>query len=107
VIKVLSSKNYPAGNMNRWWYNLSSPNNWVEKDTKINLILNDEYNKTNIGTIILQLDRNSWYDRIMNASRHVYRGREIIKVHVIEEYGSQQYYIYFGRKENGFYPVNI
>jgi hypothetical protein len=107
MIKVLSSKNYPAGNRDYWWYNLSNPDNWIKQDTKINLILYDESNTTRIGTIILQLDKNDWYNRIMGASRHLYRGREIIKVHVIKEYKSQRYYIYFGKKEDGIYPVNI
>jgi hypothetical protein len=43
----------------------------------------------------------------MNASRHKYKGINIIKVHVEKEQRSTQYYIYFGKKEEGYYPVNI
>jgi hypothetical protein len=107
MIKVLNSKNYPAGNRDYWWYNLSSPDNWINHDTQINLILNDELNRKIIGTITLQLDRDDWYNRIMRASRHELGGRDIIKIHVIREHGSQQYRIYFGKTEDGVYPVNI
>jgi len=107
MIKILSSKNHPAGNRDYWWYNLSSPDDWIRHDTQINLVLYDESNETNIGTIILQLDRNDWYSRVMRASRHTFKGRRIIKVHVIKEFGNPQYYIYFGKIDDGYYLVNV
>jgi len=105
IIKVLNSKNHPAGNRDYWWYDLSSPDNWVNHDTRIDLILNDELNRTIIGTITLQLDKDDWHNRIMRASRHGVR--DTIKVHVYRNHGNPQYYIYFGRTEDGVYPVNI
>ncbi len=107
MIKTLSSKSYPAGNRDYWWYNLSNPDGWITLDSIINLILYDASNEVRIGAVILRLDRGDWFNRIKQASRHIYRGREIIKVHLIKEYESQQYYIYFGKKEDGVYPVNI
>ena len=107
MIRVLSSKNYPTGNRDRWWYNLSSPDIWIRPEAQINLILYDEFNKTVIDTIRLQLDRNDWYNRIMQASRHLYKGTEIIKVHITKKHGSNQYNIYFGKTEDGVYSMDV
>jgi hypothetical protein len=107
MIRTLNSKKYPANTKDKWWYNLSSPDRWIRQDTQIKLNLYDETNSRKIGIIKLQLDKNDWYRRIMNASRHEYKGINIIKVHVEKEQRSAQYYIYFGKKEEGYYPVNI
>jgi hypothetical protein len=107
MIKTLNSKNYPAGNRDYWWYNLSNPDSWITHGSVINLILYDASNEIKIATIILRLDKDDWFNRINHASRHIYGGREIIKIHIIKEYKNQQYYIYFGKIEDGVYPIVI
>jgi hypothetical protein len=69
--------------------------------------LYDASNEIKIGTIILRLDKDDWFNRISQASRHTHGGREIIKIHIIKEYKNQQYYIYFGKMEDGVYPIDI
>lgn len=49
--KILNSKNYLAGNRDYWWYNLSSPDDWIENDTIIQFVLNDETNRDAIGKV--------------------------------------------------------
>lgn len=106
MMKTLSSKKYSFGNKDYWWYNLSSPKDWMTRNSRITLILNDE-NNDKIGSILLKLNMNDWYDRIIIATNHVWHGREIIKIHVTKENGSQQYNIYFGKMGDGVYPVSL
>jgi hypothetical protein len=103
--KTLISKNYPDKNNDHWWFNLSSPEAWTKKESIITLILKDEANLEIVGKAILRLYENDWYNKIMKASQHRYRGRYIIKVHLDRKIN--QYYIYFGQKSDGYYPISI
>lgn len=107
MVIILNSKNYPNRNQDLWWFNLSSPDERIKREEPIVLNLNDTSNNEMIGRITLRLDDGEWYSRIMRASRHLYKGREITKVHVVKERGSTGYHIYFGKKEDGYYPVIV
>ena len=60
-----------------------------------------------IGSILLRLSENDWYNRIKNASYHFNGETKKIKVHIFKENGSHQYKIYFGKKDDGVYPVTV
>lgn len=106
-MKKLSSKKSSRGNRDYWWYNLSSPEDWIENDPFLTLIVNGKDDYENIGSIILPLGKSVWHDRIAKASDHLYNKRKIVKVHLFKEIGSKQYQIYFGRVTDGVYPVNL
>jgi hypothetical protein len=69
--------------------------------------LNGTSNDAKVGKITLKLDEDEWYRRIMKASRHIHKGTEITKVHFMKERGRTEYHIYFGKKEDGYYPVAV
>jgi hypothetical protein len=106
-MKKLSSKRYSAGNRDYWWYNLSSPEDWIDSDHFITLILNGKDDTDYIGSIILPLDKSDWHNHIVKASNHIHNNRNIIKVHVFKENGSEHYRIYFGKVSDGVYPVKL
>jgi hypothetical protein len=105
-MKILSSKKYSAGNMDYWWYNLSNIESWMKPNSQISFILNEKNNMGRIGTILLRLDRNNWYDRIRGATCQTYIGRKVIKVHVTKK-NREPYRIYFGRLADGAYHVTL
>jgi len=106
-MKALSSRRQSAGNRDYWWYNLSSPDGWIDHETAIRLILNGKDKTDKIGKIILPIGKSVWRNRIIKASYHLYNNRKIIKVHVYKENGNDQYLIYFGRISDGIYPVTV
>jgi len=105
MIKCLSSKKRSAGNRDYWWYNLSSPEDWMTKESKITFILNDKNKEDRIGSIELRLNANNWYNRIISANSQLYKRRKIIKVHIVKENKSNKFIIYFGQVGDGIYPV--
>ncbi len=106
-MKKLSSIKSSRGNRDYWWYDLSSPDGWITEDTRIKFILNDKSDIDRIGSILLRMDENDWYNRIMSASFHFKRERKTIKVHIFKELSTHQYKIYFGHKDDGVYPVTV
>lgn len=106
-MKKLSSKKSSRGNRDFWWYNISSPEDWIENDPFLTLIVNGKDDNDNIGLIKLPLGKSEWHARIVKASNHIYNRRKIIKVHLFKEIGSNQYRIYFGKVSDGVYPVKL
>jgi hypothetical protein len=96
-----------TGNQDTWWYNLSSPENWMTRESKITFVLNDDDGIETIGKAVLRLNEKEWYDQIMNATYQLYNGRKLIKVHIIKHHTDPQYKIYFGQKGDGVYPVTV
>jgi hypothetical protein len=106
-MKKLSSIKSSRGNKDYWWYDLSSPDDWITTDASIIFILNNSSDLDRIGSILLRLSENDWLNRIKKASYHFKNGNKTIKVHITKEHSSQQYMIYFGRKDDGVYPVTV
>jgi hypothetical protein len=69
--------------------------------------LNGTSDNEKVGKITLKLGENEWYHKIKEASRHDYKGTEITKVHVEKERGRSKYFIYFGKKKDGYYQVTV
>ena len=86
-MKKLSSIKSSRGNRDYWWFNLSSPEKWIESDPSITLIVNGKDDVDKIGSIILPL--SDWHDRIVKASDHNHNRRKIIKVHLFKGNGSE------------------
>jgi hypothetical protein len=103
-MKKLSSKQYSFGNKDYWWYNLSSPEKLIDTEPLVVLDLNDK-NNDRIGSIPLHMGK--WATQIMSASYHFSGERKIVKIHVTRDIGSQEYIMWFGRKEDGLYRVNV
>jgi len=101
VTKVLNSKRTVSGNIDVWWYNISSPSKLTPNDV-IQFNLWDVENRNLIKRAIIDLSEN-WLSRIRRASTHFYKGIEICKVHIQRMHGSKGFLIYFGRKEDGTY----
>lgn len=106
-MKKLSSKRSSRGNRDYWWYNLSSPEKWIESEPAITLIVNGKNDEDKIGSIILPLNKGDWRNRIAKATINTYKQRKLIKVHLFKEIDSQQYKIYFGHKVDGVYLANL
>lgn len=107
MVIVLNSKNYPTRNRDVWWFNLFSPDKLIAQREKIQLNLRDENNSESFPSAFLDLNEEKDCERIKNASPQIYDGVKIVKVHVTREHRSNQYQIYFGKKENGVFPLNI
>jgi hypothetical protein len=106
-MKVLSSKRQSVGNREYWWYNLSSPDDWLDTERSIRLILHGENGDDYLGSIHLSLTDGDWLDRIRKASNHKYNGRKIVKIHVFKRTNDKSYSLYFGRVGDGVYPVKL
>jgi len=102
-MKELNSKQWTSGNIDIWWYNISSPSKLSNRD-QIHLNLWDSKNQKLVKETVLNLEEN-WLSRIKRASTHFCRGIEICKVHIQRRHGTNQFIIYFGRKESGKYPL--
>jgi hypothetical protein len=103
ITKELNSKQWTSGNMDVWWYNISSPSKLKKQDI-IRLNLWDAVNQELVKEVILDLEKN-WLQRIRQASTHFFKGREICKIHIEKRHGTNQFFIYFGRKDDGIYPL--
>lgn len=101
---LLNSKNYTSGNKDTWWYNISSPRKLTAQDSIV-LNLWDTENKNIMREVTLDLGSNNWLKRIQTASTHYYEEREICKIHIHRNQITGKYILYFGRKENGIYPI--
>ncbi len=101
--KELKSKQYTHGNIDYWWFNISSPSKLSSQDV-IQLNLWDTMNQTLVKKAVLVLEEN-WLSRIKQASTHFYRRTEICKVHIQRRHGTNKFIIYFGRKEDGIYQL--
>ena len=100
---VLNSKLYVSGNYDIWWYNLSNPSKILFGD-EIILNLWDEKNANLIKQINIQVDKN-WLKRIRLGSTHIYKKREICKIHVQRNHHSKDFTLYFGKKTDGVYKI--
>jgi len=100
--RQLNSKKLNVGKNDSWWYNITPSKIAIGDEIQFNLW--DENNNTIEFSFLLKVD-NTWYERIMHASTHFNNGREICKVHFKRPHYSNQCYVYFGRKEDGMYPI--
>jgi len=103
TVKELNSKQWIYGYTDVWWYNISSPSKLSDQDC-IHLNLWDSKNQKLVKKAVLNL-KDKWLSRIRQASTHFYRGTEICKVHIQRRHGTNQFIIYFGRKEDGVYSL--
>ena len=103
TIRELNCKQWRSGNMDYWWYNISSPSKLNSQD-RIRLNLWNPENRELIKRVVLDLKKN-WLSRIQKASKHIYRDLEICKVYIRRKHGSNEFFIYFGRLEDGIYPL--
>jgi hypothetical protein len=107
LMKVLRSKCTSSKNYDTWWFALSSPEKWVDKEPQIDFVLNDQFNSKKIGTAHLMLDETGWYHRIMDSNKYHNHGVEIVSVHIQQKHMNPSYHIYFGRKTQGTYLIEI
>jgi len=89
--------------MDTWWYHISSPDRLTSQDV-IQINLWDTMNHSLVKKVVLNL-RENWLTRMKNASTHVYLRRDILKIHINRKHGTNEFIIYFGRKEDGVYPL--
>jgi hypothetical protein len=106
-MKVLHSKCYSTKNYDTWWFVLSSLERWIDKEPQIDFVLNDQFNSRQIGTAHLWLDETGWYQRMMNSNKYHNHGLEILTVHIQQKHMTPNYHIYFGRKTQGTYPIEL
>jgi hypothetical protein len=105
-VKVLSCRSHLDCNRECWWYNLISPENWLERDPFFTLVLNGKDNSERVGSIIIPLN-SEWRKRILKAPRCTLKGSKAIKAHVYKVRQSGEYWIYFGKVKDGVYPVKL
>ena len=103
-MRELNSKQHTSGNKDYWWYNICSPVNLTSRD-RIILNLWDSMNRNLVKQVTLNLGQDHWLKRIQSASTHYYRGTEICKIHIQRDHRTNEFIIYFGRKEEGNYPI--
>ena len=101
--RELNSKQYGSGHLDLWWFNISSPSKLTSQDV-IHLSLWDHANQNLVKESVLDLRKN-WLSRIRQASTHFYLQTEICKVHIQRRLGTNQFVIYFGKKEDGVYSL--
>jgi len=100
---TLNSKLHISGNLDTWWYNLSNPSG-IQIGDKISLNLWDQNNRALVKRIDIQVD-SDWMRKIRSASKHIYRNRELCKIHVQRSHKTDKFVLYFGRKTDGAYHI--
>ncbi|MGD0204487.1 MAG: hypothetical protein ABSC20_11360 [Candidatus Bathyarchaeia archaeon] len=105
-VKVLSCRSHLDCNREYWWYNLISPENWLEREPFLTLILNGKDANERVGSIVIPLN-GEWRERILKAPSGSLKGMKAIKAHVYKVRQSGEYWIYFGKVSDGVYPVKL
>ena len=105
-MKVLSCRSHLDCNRECWWFNLISPENWLEREPFLTLILNGKDDNERVGSIVIPLN-GEWRERILKAPSGSLKGMKAIKAHVYKVRQSGEYWIYFGKVSDGVYPVKL
>lgn len=105
-MKVLSCRSHLDCNRECWWFNLISPENWLEREPFLTLILNGKDATERVGSIVIPLN-GEWRERILKASSGFLKGMKAIKAHVYKVRQSGEYWIYFGKVSDGVYLVKL
>ncbi len=105
-MKVLSCRSHLDCNRECWWFNLISPDNWLERDPFFTLVLNGKDNSERVGSIVIPLS-SEWRERILKAPCCNLKGMKAIKAHVYKVRQSGEYWIYFGKVTDGVYSVRL
>jgi len=103
-MRELNSKQHVYGNLDYWWYNISSPSNLTPNDVII-LNLWDTDKRNLIRKVILEMNKN-WLSCIRNAS-FLYSGEvERCIIHIKRDHHTGNFTRYFGRIKDGVYSIN-
>jgi len=107
-LKVLSCRGHLDCNRVCWWFNLISPDSWLESEPFFTLVLNGNGKDATerVGSIVIPLD-SEWRERIRKAPYCTLKGYKAVKAHVYKTRLNEQYWIYFGKVKDGVYPVKL
>lgn len=104
VVKEYNSIITESETRDRWWFNVSSPEN-LEPNDVLRFNLWDATNTKLIKQVTIDLSKDKWLEKIQKASIHTYKGRDILKVHAYCNKRTKEFIMYFGRVKDGLYPI--
>ena len=104
VVKEYNSIITERETRDRWWFNVSSPEN-LEPTDVLRFNLWDTTKTILIKHVTIDLFKDKWLEKIQKASTHTYKGREILKVHAYRDKRTKEFIMYFGHVNDGLYRI--